>query len=841
FDASVWEFFAPLAIGAPVVLARPGGEKDTEYLAHAIREQGITILQMVPSALRVLLQEPSMAACESLRYVVSGGEALDWELAGEFGRCLPRARLGNMYGPSEASDDTTSVDVAEVRPGPGPVPIGRPVANARVYVLDAWRRPVPIGVPGELYIGGAGLARGYLNRPELTHERFVDDPFTPGERLYRTGDLVRWRPDGLLGFIGRTDHQVKIRGFRIELGEIENALKACTGVRNGAVVVHEDRPGNRRLVAYVEGRQPDLAGLRTELGAHLPDYMVPQHFVVLSALPLLPNGKLDRKALPAPETGLACAGFVAPRSPLEQTLADIWADVLGCARVGVHDNFFDLGGHSLSATQAMARLRSVMGVALPLRTLFEAPTVAELTTRVHAALGDPTTDRQPPLVAGSGSRDGHAPASSAQQALWTIDRLHGPSGLYNIPLAIRLVGELDTRALAQALQAFVDRHPALRTCFEQDDGVPVQRVAPHVETELPVVDVCARARPPATALPEDANESAGDGTLDPALDAEIDRLAEAPFDLAHGPLLRARLLRISTTDHVFVFVVHHIVADGWSIGLLARELPLLYRRARCGEPPALPPPAQFDFRDYAVWQQQWLASDAARASLGWWRQQLAGLEPLELPTDFPRPRDGLLRGDALELVVPAERLAALKALARSTRATLHMVLLAAFETLLMRYSGQHDFALGTPVAGRDHAEIESVFGMFVNMLVMRADLSGDPGFASLVERVRQTALAAYSHQDIPFDRIVADINPAREANRNPLFQVSFSVDNTPPAPFELPGIAARRVAGHSEIAKFDLSLTFVETGAELHGTLEYSTDLFERATIERMAAHLGNL
>jgi len=490
----------------------------------------------------------------------------------------------------------------------------------------------------------------------------------------------------------------------------------------------------------------------------------------------------------------------------------------------------------------MTRLRSVMGMALPLRTLFEAPTVAELAARVHTARGDTTTDQQPPLAAGRlDSPNRRAPACSAQQALWTIDRLHGPSGLYNIPLAIRLIGELDTGALARALQAFVDRHSALRTHFEHGDGAPVQIVAPHVEAELPVVDVPARACPPATALPEDASEIADDGALDSALDAEIDRLAEAPFDLTRGPLLRARLLRLSATDHVFVFVVHHIVADGWSIGLLARELPLLYQHAHSDERPPVPPPPRLDFRDFAVWQQQWLASDAARTSLAWWRHRLAGLDPLELPTDFPRPRDGLLRGDALELAVSAERLTALKALARSTRATLHMVLLATFETLLMRYSGQHDFAIGTPVAGRSHAEIEGVFGMFVNMLVMRADLSGDPDFTSLVERVRQAALAAYSHQDIPFDRIVAEINPAREANRNPLFQVSFSVDNTPPASFELPGIAARRVEGHSEIAKFDLSLTFVETGTELHGTLEYSSDLFERATIERMAGHLRNL
>jgi amino acid adenylation domain-containing protein len=832
FDSSVWEFFAPLAVGGPVVLARPDGEKDTGYLVDAIRAQAISVLQMVPSALRALLLEPSLPACTSLRYVESVGEALDLDLAREFGRCLPGATLGNFYGPTEASDIATSIDVTGLAEAPGPVPIGRPIANVRVYVLDHALQPVPIGVAGELYIGGVGVGRGYLNRPELTAERFVANPFATGERLYRTGDLARWRADGIVAFIGRTDHQVKIRGLRVELGEIETALNACDGVRQSVVVVRGDRAGDHRLVAYVEGRDIDTAALRVALKGRLPDHMVPAAIVPLAALPHLPNGKLDRKSLPDPAVGHdpAAKAFVEPRTPIEEALVAIWAEVLGRERVGIHDDFFELGGHSLSATQAMSRMRAVLDADLPLRALFEAPTIAGLSQRVQSELG--TGERggddggDPPIVAGSATGADVIPASAAQQALWTIDRLAGPSGLYNIASATRFEGALDTDALRLALQAFVDRHAALRTGFDEVDGVPVQAVLPSVDVQLPVVDRVA----------------ADDASVDVALDDEIHRLATEPFDLARAPLFRARLLRMSGDDHVLVFVVHHIVADGWSMGILARELPLLYEGVRRGECPA--PAAgggEIDFADYALWERGRLASGAGQAALAYWKRQLAGIEPIELPTDRPRPRIGSLRGGSLPLTIPAAQVAALKALARANRATLHMVLLAAFETLLMRYSGQRHFAVGTPAAGRSRAELEGVFGMFANMLVMRADLSGEPGFVELLGRVRQTALEAYSNQDMPFERIVAELNPQREPNRNPLFQVAFAMQNAPSTALELAGVESSPLASRNDTAKFDLGLSFVERDGELHGSLRYAADLFDDATIERMAGHFRNL
>ncbi|HLT27545.1 MAG TPA: amino acid adenylation domain-containing protein, partial [Zeimonas sp.] len=828
FDASVWEFFSPLAIGAPVTLARHGGERDAGYLVEAVGTHRITILELVPSALRALLLEPSLPSCTTLRYVGVGGEPLDWALVREFERCLPGVTLGNYYGPTEASDVTTSIDVTGLPEAPGPVPIGRPIANARVHVLDAALRPVPIGVIGELYIGGVGLARGYLNRPELTAERFVPNPFVPGERLYRTGDLVFWRPDGVVGFVGRTDHQVKLRGQRIELGEIEAALNACEGIRQSVVVMREDRPGDRRLVGYVEGDRVDADALKAALRARLPGYMVPAAVVPMAALPRLSNGKLDRKSLPAPAGAGSepASTFVAARTPIEEALVAIWADVLGRERVGVHDDFFDLGGHSLTATQAMSRMRAVLGADLPLHALFEAPTVAGLSQRIRpgAQTGEP--DLGPPLVAGSTAGADVIPASAAQQALWTIDRLAGPSGLYNICAATRLEGPLDTEALRIALQAFVDRHAALRTGFDDVDGVPVQAVLPNLDLELPIVELQAREAAPGA----------------PAIDDEIHRLAIEPFDLARAPLFRARLLRASGDDHVLVFVVHHIVADGWSMGILARELPLLYERARRGERPA--PAAgggEVDFADYARWERARLASGAGQAALAYWREQLAGIEPIELPTDRPRPRIGSLRGGSLPFTIPADRVAALKALARANRATLHMVLLATFETLLMRYSGQQNFAVGTPAAGRSRAELEGVFGMFANMLVMRADLAGEPGFVELLGRVRQTALDAYSNQDMPFERIVAELNPQREPNRNPLFQVAFAMQNVPPTALELPGVESSPVESRNDTAKFDLGLSFVERGGDLHGSLRYAADLFDDATIERMAGHFRNL
>ena len=833
FDASVWEFFAPLAVGAPVVLARPGGEKDPEYLAQAIAAHGVTLLQMVPSALRALLLEPALDACTSLRYVVSGGEPLDWELAREFARRLPAARLGNYYGPSEASDDATSIDLAELAEAPGPVPIGRPIANARVYVLDAQMQPVPVGVAGELYVGGAGVGRGYLNRPELSAERFVPSPFVAGDRLYRTGDLVRWRPDGIVAFVGRTDHQVKIRGFRIEPAEIEAALNTCDGVRLSVVLAREDRPGERRLVAYVEGEHLDPAALKAALRAHLPEYMVPAFVVAMPTLPRLPNDKLDRKSLPAPlDDALASDSFVAPRSPLEETLAAIWAEVLGRQRVGVHDDFFELGGHSLSATQVMARARRVLGIELPLRALFEAPTIAGLAAHVesldHARRAGSVDDAEPaPALVLTGALSG--PLSPAQEALWIVERIDADSGSrYNVPQAVRLRGSLQVAALQAALRALVRRHAALRTAFRETGGVPMQFVLDDDEPDFEVVDIGA--------------SSAAAAGLYPAT-PRLQLAAHEPFDLAAGRPLRARLLRSSPTDHVLLLVAHHIVSDGLSTAILQRELGILYEAALSGAAlDAVLPPLPVSFLDYALWRRANASGPSFEQQLQYWISHLAGAPDNDLPFDRPRPAIPRLGAGGHSVVILPDTTRALASLAQRNGATPYMVLMSALRILLARYGAGDDVVVGTPNGGRDRAELEGLIGYFVDMQPMRSSLAGDPTFVELLARVRRDTLDAWANRDVSFERIVAAVNPPREPGRNPLFQVTFAMEAADEALLALPGLQAERAPiGSGGRAKFDLSLSATLGDDRLALHFSYNRDLFDQATVERMGAHLGNL
>src|SRR5690606_24435366 len=647
FDASVWKFLAPLVVGGPVVLARPGGEKDTAYHASAIRHYGITITNAVPTELRALLLEPEFAACTSLRHFVTGGEAVDWELVREFERCLPGTELGHYYGATEASDVSTSMDPAALVPGPGPVPIGRPIANTRVYVLDPELRPVPVGVVGELCIGGVGLGRGYLNRPELTAERFVPNPFAAGERLYRTGDLARWRPDGILAFVGRTDHQVKIRGQRIELGEIEAALDAQQGVRKSAVIVREDRPGDRRLVAYVEAEGIDAAALRTALRTRLPDYLVPAAMVPLQVRPHLASGKIDRHALPAPATDPAetARDCVAARTPIEATLAAIWAEVLGRGLVGIHDDFFELGGHSLMATQAMARTRQALGLDIPLRTLFEAPTIARLAAPIEAITASDRSHSAaaPAPIPATGALAG--PLSSAQEALWFIDRLDGNGSRYNIASAIRLRGPLRVDALRGALRTLVRRHAVLRTAFREVGGVPAQFVLDNDEPDFGVVDVGA------------SSDRAGD--LYPGMPL-LQVAAHEPFDLAAGRPLRVRLFRRSPNDHVLLVVVHHIVSDGWSSGVFNRELNTLYEAALAGaDPDTALTPLPVSFLDYAIWSRERAGEDGFLRQLQYWTGHLAGVEAHDLPLDRPRSATAKLGAGAHAVTIPADTARAL--------------------------------------------------------------------------------------------------------------------------------------------------------------------------------------
>jgi amino acid adenylation domain-containing protein len=821
FDIHVLELLWTLACGFRVVV-HPDMEQAREdgALARSIRRHGATHLQCTPSLAGIVLAESGAEALSGLERILLGGEALPAGLAAQIDAVLPGG-LVNMYGPTETTVWSTT---HAVRGGETVVPIGRPIANTRVYVLDAGFRPQPAGVPGELYVAGAGVTRGYLDRPGLTAERFIPDAFSgeAGTRMYRTGDRARWRADGALEYLGRLDAQVKIRGFRIEPGEVEAALAAHPRVRESAVVAREDAPGDRRLVAYVvaeQGTAPDAAELRTHLARRLPEYMVPSAFVALESLPLTPNGKLDRRALPAPEFGSEAERHVAPRTPTEQVLAEIWAETLRVERVGVTESFFELGGHSLLATRVVSRVRQVFGAEVPLRALFEGPTVAELAGRVEEIrrAGAPAL---PPLV--PTERTGALPLSFAQERLWFLDRLQPGSAFYNITSALRLAGALDAAALERALGEIVRRHEALRTVFREANGSPVQVIAPFAGFGLPVEDLA--------------------GLGEAEREAEVKRRASEdasrPFDLSAGPLFRAGLLRLGVEEHVLLLCMHHIVSDGWSVGVFFGELTALYEAFREGrESPLAELPVQY--ADFAVWQREQLRGDALERQLGYWKERLGGAPALlELPTDHPRPAVQSFRGASERIELPGELLKRLRGLGRREGATLYMVLLGAFQLLLSRYSGSEDVVVGSPIAGRTRREVEELIGFFVNTLVLRTDLGGDPSFRGLLGRVRAATLGAYEHQELPFERLVAELQPERSLGHSPLFQVSFTLEDVEGSGGGLAGLAIGGVEADFESAKFDLSLSLAATAHGLRGSLTYGADLWERGTMVRMVRHL---
>ncbi|HKH48755.1 MAG TPA: amino acid adenylation domain-containing protein, partial [Thermoanaerobaculia bacterium] len=820
FDIAALEIFLPLTVGGCVELVSRAEAADGALLASRLRTSGASVLQATPATWRMLL-DAGWTGDPDLR-ALCGGEGLPRELAASL---AGRTReLWNLYGPTE-----TTVWSAAARIGPGetgPVSIGRPISATQIHLLDRQLQTVPLGVPGELWIGGAGLARGYLGRPDLTAERFLPNPLAaevgePGGRLYRTGDLARHLPGGRMEVLGRIDHQVKIRGFRIELGEIEAVLTALPGVREAVVVAREGQ-----LVAYVVG---DAAAeeLRRSLHERLPEYMVPSALVTLLALPLTPNGKVDRKALPAPEWQRAEGGYLAPRTPVEEVLAGIWAEVLGLERVGVTDHFFELGGHSLLATRVMSRLRSALGVEVPLRDLFAAPRLAGFAARVEAARikedRTGTAAPAPPLVAVP--REGALPLSFAQQRLWFIDQLEPGSPLYNMPGALRAEGPLDGVVLALCLGEIVRRHETLRTVFAAPEGTPVQVIQPAQPFPLPVVDL--------SGLPAGARE---------ALVLRLIREEAArPFDLTREPLLRGLLVRLAQCDHAVTLTLHHIAGDGWSLGILVREIAALYPPFAARRPSPLPElPVQYG--DFAVWQRSWLHGEVLEQEIAWWRRQLAGLPPLlELPTDRPRPAAQSFRGATRPVRLPAGLTRQAEALARREGATLFMVLLAGFQTLLARYSGQDDLAVGSSVAGRNRVETEGLIGFFVNTLVLRADLAGGPTFRELLGRVRETALAAYLHQDAPFEKLVEELAPERSLAQTPLFQVMFELQNVPTASLEIQDLHVRPVGDTGTVAKFDLTLNLEERDGGLSGTMEHATDLFDVTTIDLLMRHYERL
>ncbi|HEU4884656.1 MAG TPA: amino acid adenylation domain-containing protein, partial [Longimicrobium sp.] len=770
FDASVWEFYAPLLVGGELVMARHQGERDPRYLARTLRDRGITVLQLVPSLLRVLLDEPELARCTSLRHLFCGGEPLPGELVRRAAQVLPEVRITNLYGPAECCIDTSTHRCGDADGERAVVPIGRPVSNTRSYVLDAALRPVPVGAPGELCIGGVQVGRGYLGRAALTAERFVPDPFgaEPGARLYRTGDRVRWSTSGTLEFLGRTDFQVKIRGVRIELGEIEAALRGHAAVRDAIVLARTDAPGEKRLVAYVVAdAKVDVDALRAHLAARMPAYMVPAAYVRLDALPLTPNGKLDRKALPAPEgDAFAARGYEAPVGPVEGAVAAIWAELLGVARVGRGDNFFELGGHSLLGVRVVWRIRQALGVEAAPGDLFERPVLADF------ARGLQTAARAVGTMIAPADRTGVLPPSFAQQRLWFLEQIGDLGSTYHIPVRLRLRGALDRKALVRALDRIVARHDALRTTFPTLDGEPVQHVVPVPESAFRLVE-------------HDLHGSAdAEGELQRVMADE----AGAPFDLARGPLVRGRLVRMAEDDHVLLLTMHHIVSDGWSVGVLHSELGALYAAFARGEPDPLPPLAM-QYADYAAWHRRAVEGDVLEAQAAYWTRTLAGApELIELPLDHPRPPRQDFAGASLRVELDAGLSDALRALSQRHGTTLYMTLLAGWATVLARLSGQDDVVIGTPSANRGRVEVEELIGFFVNTLPVRVDLSDGPDAGRLLERVKARALEAQRNQDIPFEQVVERLAPVRSLAYSPLFQVMFAWQSASEGGLELPGL-----------------------------------------------------
>jgi amino acid adenylation domain-containing protein len=814
FDASVWELWPYLSSGASLVLPPEHVRTSPDELVEWLNDNGVSVT-FVPTALVHELFSGGGHASLRARAILTGGDQLRVRPDG-----ATRFELVNHYGPTEA---TVVASAGRVDAGGTPPSIGRPIANTTVYILDRHGNPVPIGVPGELYVGGVGVARGYVNRAALTAERFVPDPFSgaAGARLYRTGDRCRYLSDGNLEFLGRVDHQVKVRGFRIEPGEIEACLAGHEKVRD-AVVMAAGGDRDKRLVAYVVS---DDAPTTTELRAHvadtLPGHMVPAQFVVLDELPLTPNGKLDRAALPVPGGRPELdAAYAAPRTPTEEILAGIWSDVLGVERVGLHDDFFELGGHSLVATQVAARVRAGLGVELPVRALFELPTVAALAMAV--AQGDRRSELPPGIAAVP--RDGRLELSFAQQRLWLLDQIEPGGFQYNVSQALRLSGPLQRDALERALGGLVARHESLRTTFAGAGGRPVQVIHP---PEPAVLEVTELDRFDPAEREARARRAVADA-------------AQRPFDLARGPLVRATLIALDEDDHVLVAVMHHIVSDGWSMGVFTRELSALYDAFSRGEESPLEE-LPLQYADFAAWQRGWLEGDVLEGQLAYWRDRLAGLAPvLELPTDRPRPAERRGRGAKHSFALDATTLESLHAISRAHNATLFMTLTAAFQLLLSRYSGQSDVAVGTPIAGRTHAELEDLIGFFANTLVLRTDLSGDPRFTELLARVRETALGAYAHQDVPFEKLVEELQPPRSLSHTPLFQVMISLDGVS-GELALGDVSVSELPIEVASSKFDLQLALRSSVDALEGVLVYDADLFEPDTVARMGDHLANL
>ncbi|AFZ17608.1 non-ribosomal peptide synthetase [Allocoleopsis franciscana] len=828
FDLSVYDIFGTLAAGGTIVIPDADATKDPAHWAQLIVQHQVTIWNSVPALMQMLVEyaaNRSELLPQSLRLVMLSGDWLPLSLPDQIRTLFQDVQVISLGGATEASIWSILYPIEKVDPTWKSIPYGRPMRHQHFYVLNEALEPCPVWVTGQLYIGGIGLAKGYWRNPEKTNASFIIHPRTQ-ERLYKTGDLGRYLPDGNIEFIGRIDHQVKIRGFRIELGEIEAVLNTHPQIQQAVVIATEDIASNQRLVAYIVTRDESLTNnqLREFLFSKLPEYMVPNVFVTLDTLPLTPNGKVDRKALPAPDGEInrehQC---VAPRTPSEEIIANIFASVLGVQNVGIHDNFFELGGHSLLATQLISRLRVAWDVEIPLRTVFESPTVAQLEQTLTQLRTTNSGLSLPPIQPRTEGEQ--IPLSFAQQRLWFLNQLEGSSATYNLSGALRITGNLNVHALQQALSEILRRHEVLRTSFQTVNGTPIQVIHPEATLNITLVDL------ERLEVPE----------RETVLHQQLQLEAITEFNLEIAPLIRCSLLQLSATESVLLLTMHHIVADGWSIGVFIQELSSLYQAFCTGEPsPLAKLPIQY--ADFAVWQRQWLCGEVLETQLNYWQQQLQGApDLLQLPTDRPRPSVQTYRGTTQSFTLDTDLTQKLQTLSQESGTTLFMTLLAAFATLLYRYSGQEDILIGSPIANRHRREIESLIGFFVNTLVLRTRFEDNPSMKDLLAQVRDTTLKAYEHQDVPFEQVVEVLQPQRSLSHSPLFQVMFVLQNAPMGEVELPGVTLTQLERESTIAKFDLTVLITETSQGLVGEWEYNSDLFDGSTIERMAAHFQNL
>ncbi|MBA3260828.1 MAG: amino acid adenylation domain-containing protein, partial [Gemmatimonadales bacterium] len=835
FDMSVLDLFLPLTVGARVVLVSRDATVDGARLIESLARSNATFMSATPATWRLLL-DAGWEGNRSLK-ILSGGETLPRTLAA---RLVTRgASLWNFYGPTETTIFSAG---GRVVLGEGPITIGRPIAHTQLYILDSQLEPVPAGSMGELYIGGAGLARGYLNRPGLTAEKFVPHPFSsePGACLYKSGDLARYCPDGTIEVLGRIDHQVKLRGFRVELGEVEAVLEQHPAVRDAVVLAQDDALGDKQLVAYVvRDRNHEIAtgALRDFLRTLLPEYMVPGTFVLLDALPLTPNGKLDRHALPAPDRARPELEGppLAPRSPTEEVVAGIWAEVLGLDGIGVSDNFLDLGGHSLKATQVMSRVREAFHVELPVHSVFAFPTVARLAEVIEQAAREGVSPQAPPLQ--PVPRDGGLPLSFSQERAWFIQHLNPANMAYHFQATVRFTGPLDVAVLEQSLSEIVRRHEILRTTFPAVDGRPTQLIHQPFPVRLPVIDL--------QSFSAERREAEAQWLINEQL--------RKPFDLTRLPLVRWTLLRLRAQEYLLLHVEHHLIHDGWSYRVFLREVLELYKAVSAGRPSPLPP-LPIQFADVAVYQREWMQGQEAARQLAYWKRKLGGTLPvLALPTDRVRPAVQTHRGAAPRMELPLPLCQSVRALSRRENATLFMTLLSAHALLLHRYSGQDEVCIGSGVANRRWRETEGLLGMLVNNVVLRLDLSGNPSFLAVLGRVREVALEAYAHEDLPFDQVVHALQPKRDPSRNPLFQAMFSFHDAPLADVKIPGMTLSLTEALSNgSAKFDLNIIVIPRSEQRVGhpeaaaegitmIWEYNSDLFDAATIARMMEHYQQL